>query len=706
MTLSMTEDMHVRAFIEEAFELLATLEESLLELEEDPGNSELIGRVFRSLHTIKGSGSMFGFDTMAGFTHTIETTFDKVREGELRVTPELVSLTLRAKDLIRAMIESPGEASLSSDARAILDAIGAIAQRPNDSVNTETGLRAAGTGPEGPSVTNVQCTYRIRFRPSRGIFLTGTNPLLLLDELRTLGECSIFAHLDEIPEIDIIEPESCYVSWDIMLTTDRGINAIKDVFIFLDDESIVDIAVVDDRDVPDGDAGYKRLGEILVERKDVGDADLRQVLAEKKKIGEMLVDRGLVSREKVESALIEQEQVAKTRKASRLEQEAASSIRVPAEKLDTLVNLVGELVTVQARLTQLASLIDVPDLVSIAEEIESLTGDLRDNTLKIRMLPIGTTFGRFKRLVRDLSRELGREVDMTTEGAETELDKTVIERLNDPLVHLIRNSIDHGIEPPEIRQELGKPAAGMLHIAARHSGAYVLIEITDDGAGIDKDVVRRKAMEKGIIGPDSDLTDKEILSLIFAPGFSTSAAVTSVSGRGVGMDVVKRTIDGLRGSVEVSSEKGEGTTVTLKLPLTLAIIEGLLVEIGDQHFILPLPLVHECVELTRLDVERSGGKDIANIRGDIVPYIRLRDTFGIRGPRPDIEQIVITEIDRERIGFVVDHVIGEHQTVIKSLGKIYRNVHGISGATILGDGTVALIMDIARLADISYAKAS
>ncbi len=702
----MTEDMHVQAFIEEAFELLATLEESLLELEEDPGNTELIGRVFRSLHTIKGSGSMFGFDTMAGFTHTIETTFDKVREGELGVTPELVSLTLRAKDLIRAMIESPGESSLPSDAQAILDAIGAIAQRPNGSINPEAGLCATGRGPEGPSVTDTECTYRIRFRPSRGIFLTGTNPLLLIDELRTLGEFDVFAHLDEIPEIDVIEPESCYVSWDIILTTDRGINAIKDVFIFLDDESIVDIAVVDDRDAPDADTGYKRLGEILVERKDIGDADLRQVLAEKKKIGEMLVDRGLVSREKVESALIEQEQVAKTRKASRLEQETASSIRVAAEKLDTLVNLVGELVTVQARLTQLASLIDAPDLVSIAEEIESLTGDLRDNTLKIRMLPIGTTFGRFKRLVRDLSRDLGREVEMTTEGAETELDKTVIERLNDPLVHLIRNSIDHGIEPPDVRQGLGKPATGMLHVTARHSGAHVLIEITDDGAGIDKDVVRRKAVEKGIISPDSDLSDKEILSLIFAPGFSTSAAVTSVSGRGVGMDVVKRTIDSLRGSVEVSSEKGEGTTVTLKLPLTLAIIEGLLVEIGDQHFILPLPLVHECVELTRLDVERSGGKDIANIRGDIVPYIRLRDTFGIRGRRPDIEQIVVTEIDRERIGFVVDHVIGEHQTVIKSLGKIYRNVHGISGATILGDGTVALIMDIARLADISYAKAS
>ena len=702
----MTTDIHVQAFIEEAFELLSRLEDALLELEEDPENSELIGQVFRSLHTIKGSGSMFGFDTMAGFTHTIETTFDDVREGKLPVSRELISVTLQAKDLIRTMIESPDDTSLSSGAQVILDSIEMIARGAHGGGNSEAGPPSGPTAPAESSVTDTECTYRIRFRPSRGIFLTGTNPILLLNELRSLGQCSVFAQLDEIPGLDALEPESCYVSWDIVLTTDRGIDPIKDVFIFVDDESTVDISVVDDPDAALDGGAYKRLGEILIERKDIEDSALAGILAEKKKIGEILIDRGLVSREKIESALIEQEQVVKARKTSKHEQEAASNIRVPAEKLDTLVNLVGELVTVQARLTQLASLLDIPDLVSIAEEVESLTGDLRDNTLNIRMLPIGTTFGRFKRLVRDLSGELGRQVEMTTEGAETELDKTVIERLNDPLVHLIRNSIDHGIEPPDVRKELGKPATGMLHISARHSGAYVLIEITDDGAGIDRDVVRAKAVEKGIISPDADLTDKEIFSLIFAPGFSTSATVTSVSGRGVGMDVVKRTIDNLRGSVEVSSAKGEGTTVTLRLPLTLAIIEGLLVEIDSQYFILPLPVVHECVELTRLDVERSNGKDIANIRGEIVPYIRLRETFGMHSSRPDIEQIVITEVGRERIGFVVDHVIGEHQTVIKSLGKVYRNVHGISGATILGDGTVALIMDVTRLVEVSYAKAS
>jgi len=701
-------DNHTQTFIEEAFELLSDLEEALLELEENPGNSELIGRVFRALHTIKGSGAMFGFEDVAHFTHTIETVFDDVREGRLPVTEELVSLTLKARDLIRLMIEAPSdEASLPQDAQTLIDSFRRIADGKNpqptptqDPNNDSKGKEASSLPQQRP-----ECTFRVRFTPSADIFLTGTNPLLLLNELNFLGDCRAFANLDGIPHLDDIDPERCYVSWDIILTTDRGMDAIKDVFIFIDDASVVDISMIDSEDSSLVEEETKKLGEILVERQDIGTEELARTLSEKKKLGEILVEKGLVSKEKVEAALIEQEQLRKVKKTPKTEEGAASSLRVPAEKLDTLVNLVGELVTVQARLTQMASLFNNPELVSIAEEVERLTGDLRDNTLNIRMLPIGTTFGRFKRLVRDLSQELGREVEMTTEGAETELDKTVIERLNDPLVHLIRNSMDHGIEAPDVRESLGKPRAGMLHIAARHSGAYVLIEITDDGAGIDKEAIRRKAVERGLIAADMELQDKEIFSLIFAPGFSTSETVTSVSGRGVGMDVVKRTIDNLRGSVEINSEKGEGTTVTLKLPLTLAIIEGLLVEIDRQFFILPLTIVQECVELSREDVELSHGRDIANIRGEIVPYIRLRESFAIKGTRPDIEQIVITGVERSRIGLVVDNVIGEHQTVIKSLGKVYRDIEGVSGATILGDGTVALIMDVARLTDAAYAGA-
>ena len=370
---------------------------------------------------------------------------------------------------------------------------------------------------------------------------------------------------------------------------------------------------------------------------------------------------------------------------------------MPAERLDYLVNLVGELVTVQAHLTQTADEKNDGDIIAIAEEVERLISELRDTTLTMRMLPIGSTFSKFKRLVRDLSSELGKEIDLETSGAETELDKTVIEKLNDPLVHLIRNSIDHGIEMPDIRRKAGKSSNGTVLLGAVHSGDSVLVTIRDDGAGLDKEAIRAKAIERGLITAATELTDKEIYNLIFAPGFSTAKTVTSVSGRGVGMDVVKKAIEALRGSIDINSTPGKGSVITLKIPLTLAIIETLLVRINESFFVLPLSMVEECIELTRADVEASHGRNLAHVRGTLIPYVSLREQFGISTEKPEIEQIVIAGVNGSRIGFVVDDVVGEHQTVIKSLGKLYRDVQGISGATILGDGTVALILDPALL---------
>jgi two-component system chemotaxis sensor kinase CheA len=396
---------------------------------------------------------------------------------------------------------------------------------------------------------------------------------------------------------------------------------------------------------------------------------------------------------------VEQQQVKNVRQ-ERATQDAASSIRVPAERLDQLVNLVGELVTVQAHLSQTAAIHNNADFAAIAEEVERLTEELRDTALNIRMLPIGTTFTKFKRLVRDLSQELGKEIEMETEGAETELDKTVIERLNDPLVHLIRNSIDHGIEMPDVRRAAGKPSQGTVHLGAVHSGDSVLITIRDDGAGLDRERIREKAIERGLISANAELTDKEIYNMIFAPGFSTAAKVTSVSGRGVGMDVVKKGIESLRGSIDITSTRGVGSTITLRIPLTLAIIESLLVRIDNNYFVLPLSHVEECVELTREDIRNAHGRNLANVRGNIIPYIPLREQFEISSNRPEIEQIVITSINGSKVGFVVDSVIGEHQTVIKTLGRMYRDVKGVSGATILGDGTVALILDMGVLLQV------
>lgn len=689
-------DAHRQAYKEEAYELLAELESSLLELEETPEDTDLIGRVFRAMHTIKGSGAMFGFDDIAGFTHEVETVFDMVRNGRITVTRDLVNLALKARDLIKGMLDASDGEGDAVEVGATEAVIAGLRQLvPGVSTGSATEEPSSPVlSPESKGEKAV--TYRIRFMPSPDVTVNGTNPLLLLAELRQLGKCRVVAQMARIQCLEQINPEHCYLFWDVILTTKRGIDAIRDVFIFIEDDCDLKIDVIDDGGVLDVDADYKKLGFILVERGDLTMQDMEAILAKQKRFGELLVENGVVSPEKVTSALVEQQHVKEVRK-ERQTQESASSIRVPAEKLDILVNLVGELVTVQARLSQTAAGRADALLVTIAEEVERLTNELRDTALNIRMLPIGTTFSKFKRLVRDLSVELGKDIEMTTEGAETELDKTVIEKLNDPLVHLIRNSIDHGIESPDERSAAGKPVQGTVHLTAVHSGDSVLITITDDGKGLDRDAIRAKGVERGLIPAAAELTDKEIFSLIFAPGFSTAKAVTSVSGRGVGMDVVKRAIDALRGTIDIQSERGKGTVITIKLPLTLAIIESLLVKIGSDCFVLPLSIVEECVELTREDVRNAHGRNLATVRDQIVPYIPLRERFLIRNEQPEIEQIVITQVGGTRVGFVVDHVIGEHQTVIKSLGKMYKDVRGLSGATILGDGSVALILDIPQL---------
>jgi len=690
----------VATYREEAGELLAELESSLLELEETPDDHDLISRVFRAMHTIKGSGAMFGFDEIASFTHEVETVFDMVRNNEITVTKQLLDLTLKSRDHISYLLNiSSGEGVDRSEGDVIIAGLRQLVPQ------TEMPRKGSDEIPaiQLPAVSETEPadekTWRIRFRPAPNIFMCGTNPISLINELRGLGTAHVVAHFDEIPSLEDLVGENCHIYWDIILTGSRGEDAIRDVFIFVEDDSNIMIELIDSSVLIDRELGYKKLGDILVERGDLSPVEMRNVLQQQKRFGELLVEQGIVSQEKVQSALVEQQHVKSVRqeRAAASPQEAAASIRVPAEKLDQLINLVGEMVTVQAHLAQVSSARGDAAYIAISEEVERLTNDLRDTALNIRMLPIGSTFSKFKRLVRDLSQELGKEIEMETFGAETELDKTVIEKLNDPLIHIIRNSIDHGIETPEARLAAGKSSIGKVCLGAEHSGDSVLITIRDDGAGLDIDTIRAKAIEKGLISAAAEVPDKEIFAQIFAPGFSTAANVTSVSGRGVGMDVVKRGIDSLRGSIGVDSVRGRGTTITLKIPLTLAIVASLLVKIGKDHFVLPLAAIEECVELTARDIKNSHGRNLANVRGAIVPYIPLREHFRITDQRPEIEQIVIADIHGTKVGFVVDHVVGEHQTVIKSLGKMYRDVKGITGATILGDGTVALILDMGIL---------
>ena len=689
-------DDFAHAFKEEARELLGDLEDSLLEMEENPEDLGIVGRVFRAMHTIKGSGAMFGYDDIASFTHNIETVYDLVRGGELPVTKELVNLSLAARDRILAMLDA-SETGVAVDSRLNEKVIEGFKKlMPASGRDPEPSAVSPGDEGEQRESASVKATYRIRFRPEADILSRGTNPLSLLRELQELGNCTIVAQTSAIRTLEELEPESCLFHWDIILTTEMGESAIRDVFIFIEDDCELSITLIDDGSNEDEGGGYKKLGEILVERGDMTVEQMEEVLGRRELFGALAVASGNADAEMVESALIEQQHVKEVRQQrQQAPQESTSSIRVTAEKLDVLVNLVGELVTVQARLSLVAQELKMhSELVNVAEEVERLTSELRDNALDIRMLPIGATFSKFKRLVRDLSAELGKNIELTTHGAETELDKTVIEKLNDPLVHIIRNSIDHGVETPEQRVAKGKTRSGTIHLSALHSGDSVLITIKDDGAGLNLEAIRAKAIERKLILPQAEMSDQEICMLIFAPGFSTAAKVSSVSGRGVGMDVVKQAIDGLRGTIEVHSVLGQGTVITLKIPLTLAIIESLLVQIGKDRFVLPLSLVDECILLSREDIDKSHGRDILQVRESMVPYVPLRRMFRMEGPAPAIQQVVICQIQGKRIGFVVDWVIGEHQTVIKSLGRMYQRVEGVSGATILGDGSVALILDI------------
>jgi two-component system chemotaxis sensor kinase CheA len=696
-------DQAKEVFRSEALELLNELETALLELE-DTHDHEAVNSVFRAMHTIKGASGMFGYDDIASLTHELETVFDLVRNNKTRVSKELIDLTLAARDNIFEMLDADEETNEDVLNRDLLEAIRRMIPAIRD-VTDEADPEGATSNAKGARsiYKGRDVTYWVRFSPDLDILRDGTNPLNLMRELCNLGTCKVIAHTEAIPELSAYDPETCYISWDAIVTTDKGINAIKDIFVFLEGRCGLRIKVIDDSGGI-GEGEHKKLGEILIENGVLTEDDLIKVLKRqksRKRIGEILVDEGITDRSTVESALLEQQLV----KEMRIKRQTANemmNVRVSSEKLDSLVDLVGELVTVQARLSQYADDREMPELVSIAEEVERLTENLRDKTMSIRMLPIGSTFSKFRRLVRDLSNELGKDVMLATEGAETELDKTVIERLNDPLVHLIRNCIYHGIETPEVREKSGKTGKGMIHLSAEHSGGHVLIHVSDDGAGIDIEAVKRRAVSRGLIESEADINDKEALSLIFAPGFSTVKTVTDVSGRGVGMDVVKKEIESLRGDVEIMSTKGKGTTITLKLPLTLAIIDGLLVKIDDGLYVLPLSLVEECVELSADDIAHAHGRHMADVRGEIVPYIRLRELFHSNGNKPGLEQIVITRTSNRRVGFVVDYVIGEHQTVIKSLGRVFRNVDGISGATILGDGTVALILDVQKL--ILYAE--
>ncbi len=654
----MTTPDPAETFRQEARELLELLEQALLDLDQTPQDRDLVDSAFRALHTLKGSGAMFGFDEVAEFVHEFETAFDQVRKGTARIGSGLVAIALEAKDHIAQLVAGRG---VKADGEPILQTLRRI-------VAAGSTAQAATTPQGAPADTaaSTAAAWKIRFWLPSDALAFGTKPLLLLDEFREMGPCRVTALAERVPPLDEIDVEAAYLGWEVVLETDKPREAIEDVFVFVRDG--MELAIE-----PLATAAETPAAAVTVAAPAVRAAE--------------------DTPESQDGAGLR----AKTEKPSGAGDKANSSLRVPAERLDELMDRVGELVIAQARLSQIAAASADSTLKTVAEEIERLASGLRDTTMGIRMVPIGTLFGRFRRLVHDLSSELGKEVEFATTGEETELDKTVIERLADPLVHIIRNAVDHGLESPQRRGAAGKSGRGRVRLAAIQTGAEVAITISDDGAGLDVERIRAKAEEAGLIPADAKLADQELYQLIFHPGLSTAKEITSVSGRGVGMDVVKRTIEALRGVIEVSSRPGEGTTVTLRLPLTLAIIDGMLVRVDGGRYTIPLSVVEECVELPRSEMAATQGRNFLNIRGALIPYLRLRELFGATGPADAHPKVVIVSAGEKRVGLVVDQIIGNNQTVIKSLSKLHADIGTFSGATILGDGTVALILDVNHL---------
>ena len=647
-------------FRQEAVDLLEQLEENLLELEADPEDRPKVDTVFRALHTIKGSGEMFGFSALARFVHHLESAYEEVRSGTKAVTSDLIDISLGSRDHISALLEA-GQDEQAAKALTESDIHNQLLSRI-EAFNGTSGDSEGATDEGGPEsdAGGGMAIYHINFRPEPSALRNGMRPDLVHLELSELGECTSQVIADQVPELDTLDAGACYLAWHFEVETDAGRDKIDQIFLFFDDG---DIEITEESLEP----------EVPEATEETAAPTAKSTEAEAK------------------SAASKQPASAAKQSAAKVE-----SVRVQAYRLDDLMDQLGELVIAQAKLNRISEGIGDTSLASAAEEIERLVTGMRDATLSIRMLPIGGVFSKFRRVVRDLATELGKSVSLETEGGETELDKNIIDRLSDPLVHIIRNSVDHGIEDAQTRTGAGKSSDAVLRLEARQTAGEVHISVADDGGGLRTEKIREKALERGLIDPDAEISDDAINQLIFAPGFSTAEQVSSVSGRGVGMDAVRNFIEELRGAVDVRSTPGKGTKVTLKLPLTLAIIDGLLVRVQNGEFVIPLASVEECVEMSREQAGNERQRSIINIRDELVPFLDLGEVFGF-GHHEDRNRLVIVNADGKRVGLMVDDVIGQHQTVIKSLSTFHRNVEGLAGCTILGDGSVALIIDPAAL---------
>ena len=710
-------DQAKQTYIIEARELLDSMEAALLTLEEPGDPTEPVNAMFRAVHTIKGSAGLFGLDGIVHFSHTVESVLDRVRGHKLEMTPELIGIMLECHDHLALLIEAtqrdtPQSAEAHADGERILGRLspylgGGLSKQ--DTPATPGPLKRSGETP------GRDC-WHISIRFAADVLRNGMDPLSFIRFLGTLGEIVHLASIfPPLPEGAAFDPETCHLGLEIELDSQADRATLEDVFEFVREDSQIRIipphAKVDDyiqliQDLP----GENRfLGEILMAGGCLTAHELEEALKVQKQeanqgpppagrlIGTILIQEHAVPPPVVAAALEKQKKV-----QDRQNQEL-KVVKVSAEKLDRLVDLVGELVIAGAsahtKATQAQGGGSQAALLEATITVNKLVEEIRDNALSLRMVQIGETFNRFRRIVRDVSLELGKAIELEIHGADTELDKSIVEKLSDPLMHIVRNSIDHGIEPVDVRKARGKPESGTLSLHASHESGSIIIEVSDDGGGLNKHRILAKGIERGLVKEGASLSDQEIINLIFEPGFSTADAVSNLSGRGVGMDVVRRNIEELRGTIEVETEEGLGTTLRLRLPLTLAIIDGFRVEVAGVSYVVPLDVVIECLDLAPfLESEEN---HLVNLRGEVLPFLRLREVFQIPGDNPVRERVVVIHHGDLRAGIVVDRLLGEFQTVIKPLGKLFRGARGIGGSTILGTGEVALILDVAQMVQLA-----
>lgn len=668
-------------FLQEATENLEELEQGLLALES--GDSADMDSIFRAAHSIKGGAGTFGFMPISDFTHTVESVLQMARDGDLEMTEDLVTTLLASCDLISEMIalaKSGGDTAevQTKDCLATLQKYENTEIPPSSDSNKESSVD---TSPfdDGGAGLFLDDEWLVTFKPKPHLPLTGSDPINILRELKTLGIAKTIIHTEAVPTIDKIYPEELYFWWEVNLTTDASQSEIQDIFMFVEDDADITVEKIEPK--------VKAAPKAKEEKKE----DPVATLMDERREGE---DRRKKTERRQTAAAPEQQY-----------------IRVAIDKVDNLINLVGELVTTNAMVDQHASKEEHNEdnqqhLVTALQEMSMHTRNLQESIMAIRMMPVDFAFSRFPRMVRDTANKLGKKVNLVTDGGNTELDKTVIEKISDPLTHLVRNSVDHGIESPEERAAAGKPEEGTVTLSAFYKGGSVMITITDDGKGLDKDKIIAKAIENGVITSAEGMSDTDIFNMIFASGFSTAEVVTDVSGRGVGMDVVRKNIQSLGGSVFIKSEPGQGSVFSISLPLTLAIVDAMATKVGDDIYMVPLLSIVESIRPTEDMIRKmQGSVEVLDVRGEFLPLLRLGEAM--KAPETKYEGdatqaiAVIVESENEKLALVVDDLLGERQVVIKSIEKNYQSVEGISGATILGDGSVALIIDLPGVIKLS-----